>query len=149
MNRTVKILIAIAVAVLLLLVGVAVLYNPDPVSNLELSQITTIKNLEGDDVTVPNLYDIASVNHQDVPVIEDNDKFTIQYDTKNNVFQIYLKLLDEDDLDAYRLESEEALASKLLLSIDELCTLAIVQVVPDNGVVTLPVYNYGPKNCET
>lgn len=148
MNRTIKILIGIAVFVLILLIILALVYRPKPIKNTETGQTITIKNIEGDSVVVPNLDDLAIVNYQDVPVIEDTDKFTIQYDKKNNVFQIYLKLLDVNDLNTYRYEAEESLAAKLMITIDELCKLSVVETVPDNGIVTLPVYNFIPKNCE-
>lgn len=149
MNKYYKIAIIAGLLILIGLIFYAVSFlNKGSGGDQTNSSNITIKDKSGKDVVVPNFEQTAVLNYQNIPVIEDNEKFTIQYDKKNNVFQVYLNLVDAADLSSYRLEAETSLASKLNKQLSDLCSLPIVETVPDNGTVNLPVYNYGPSVCD-
>ncbi len=142
MTKQLKIII-FAGAILILIGAIIAIFllRPQNGSNL------TIKDRANNNVKVSNFVNSAVLNYQDVPVIVSNDKFTIQYDTKNNVFQIYLNIIDPNDLMSYRVEAENELAKRLSIPLNELCSLFVTETVPDNGTVQLPVYNYAPSVC--
>lgn len=148
MNRNIKILIGAAILILLGLIIFAVFFLKQGTTQTPLAGTINIKNLQGQDVAVTNFESSAILNYQDTPLIESNDKYSIQYDKKNNVFQIYLNIVDAADLQSYRVEAETLLAQKLGKTLPDLCSLPIVETVPDNGTVSLPVYNYGPSVCD-
>ena len=147
MNVKLKIIIGISVVILLGLIIYALFYLPkNELSNIQQNTFT-IKDIQGKDIKVVDFVSSAVINFDNVPVLESNDRYTIQYDTKNNVFQIHLGITDAKDLNDYRNEAEIFLIKKLNISIEQLCTLPIVETVFDNGIVVLPVYNYGAVNC--
>ena len=147
MNVKLKIIIGISVVILLGLIIYALFYLPkNELSNIQQNTFT-IKDIQGKDIKVVDFVSSAVINFDNVPVLESNDRYTIQYDTKNNVFQIHLGITDAKDLNDYRNEAEIFLIKKLNISIEQLCTLPIVETVFDNDIVVLPVYNYGAVNC--
>ncbi len=146
MNNTIKILIILGLIVFIALVSYAVFSRSDkPASS---ASTMSIKNKEGKEIKVPNFVDTAVLNYQNTPILESNDSFTIQYDFKNNVFQIFLNIVDAADLDTYRIDAETLLANRLNKSLSDLCDINIVETVRDNGIVDLPIYNYGPSVCD-
>ncbi len=141
MNKNLKIIIFIGLGILIVLLVLVIMTVASKPKGL------TIKNLGGKEVSLPDFYKTAVVNYGNVPVLEDNSKYTIQYDTKNNVFQIYLNVLDSEDIEPFRLEAEKTLAAKLNRTTAQLCELPIVEVIPDDGRVTLENYNLSVSVC--
>jgi hypothetical protein len=87
------------------------------------------------------------LNFQDVAIISEGDFFVTQYDKNNKTFQMLLNIVSKEQLNEVRQKAEKALLDKLGVSETELCTLNVVETVPDNGLVTLPVYNFPPSFC--
>lgn len=140
MNSKVKIILFVILGLLVVVVLLAI-YVASGKPKLK------VPGVDGQKIEV---MDFMSTNPQDsaftTPIAE-SESFSIQYDKINNTFQIAFTVTSGSALKTARSEAELKLLQILGINSEQLCRLNVLEIVPDNGVLSLPTYNFPPSFC--
>ncbi len=141
MSTKYKIVILAVLAIIIIVVLVFILLSSN--SNPKV----TIPSSSGDKIAVNDFISGNPTDSEYATAMVETEEYISQYDKINNAIQIVFTVYSVESLKLARVNAETKLMEQLGINEKEFCKLKVVEIVPDNGVLNLPIYNFPPSFC--